>query len=445
MNSIRSAHSSRSASSIRDGTDNQEPSEQPASFGLRLEKAPFELEHLHDYQPWGHHPIHLHDTLGEGDRYRVIHKLGNGGYANVWLCRDMQAATTGRYVAVKVLVADVPLDNCGELGSYEMLKDREGIESVKELICLLLDHFQVEGPNGTHICLVYPLLGPEVSLGVLSTSQDPDRILRNICHAVVRAVSFLHNHELCHGDLKPNNILHHVQNLDGLSEEKVIQILGEPVRNPVLKLDLLSHDEPSVPQYLVYPVKWEKVSTKYISPNPCLIDFGESFMESKPPKHLGTPGPYRAPELILENSISRAVEDSSNHMTDDDEYLIAMVEALGILPEPWWSSTWKDRKTFWKDDPDENGRAVSPRQSESIPVEHVRSNVHPAFAHIARSLREKLAPGVWYIDAPRECIHREIPNQEADIFADLLGTLLKFSPQKRVSAASVLEHEWFAL
>lgn len=62
-----------------------------------------DLERLHGYRPGGYHPIHLQDVLNNG-QYRVIHKLGHGGYSTVWLCRG-QHTDTPSYVAVKILVA----------------------------------------------------------------------------------------------------------------------------------------------------------------------------------------------------------------------------------------------------------------------------------------------------------------------------------------------------
>lgn len=39
--------------------------------GLQLEGAPFGLEHVYDYEPGGHHPVHLGDVFDNG-RFRVI-------------------------------------------------------------------------------------------------------------------------------------------------------------------------------------------------------------------------------------------------------------------------------------------------------------------------------------------------------------------------------------
>lgn len=74
--------------------------------GLHLELAPFRLEHIYDYEPGGHHPVPLGDVYGNG-RYRVIHKLGHGGCVTVWLCRDTEAKEETKYIALKILMAEM--------------------------------------------------------------------------------------------------------------------------------------------------------------------------------------------------------------------------------------------------------------------------------------------------------------------------------------------------
>lgn len=48
-----------------------------------------DAEPLKQYRKGGYHPTHLGDVLKAG-RYRIIHKLGWGGYATVWLARDLK-------------------------------------------------------------------------------------------------------------------------------------------------------------------------------------------------------------------------------------------------------------------------------------------------------------------------------------------------------------------
>jgi len=107
---------------------------------LYLELAPFGLERLDDYGPGGQHPIHLGDILGPGHRgpYRVVHKLGNGGHANVWLCRDVTAADSLQYIALKVLVSDASNEDCQErrAGKLQRDLDLEGNQDAAQSITL---------------------------------------------------------------------------------------------------------------------------------------------------------------------------------------------------------------------------------------------------------------------------------------------------------------------
>jgi serine/threonine-protein kinase SRPK3 len=174
-----------------------EDKEQNAGNGLTLEGPPFGLEKIYDYEPGGHHPVHLNDCLGNEHRYKVIHKLGNGGFANVWLCRDLKGGSM-KYVAVKILMAESSTNDCGELWVNKFKGKGLYREIGGKHICLPLDQFQIDGPNGLHLCFVYPVLGPRVSY-IDNQSENPDRDLREISHQVVQGMSSLHRHGICHG------------------------------------------------------------------------------------------------------------------------------------------------------------------------------------------------------------------------------------------------------
>jgi serine/threonine-protein kinase SRPK3 len=105
------------------------------SNGLKIEGAPFGLEKIYDYDPGGHHPVHLNDKLGKRGRYKVIHKLGSGGFANVWLCRDL-GCDSPKYVGVKILIAWASKEDCPELHVNRLIKLKVGQEVGGKHICL---------------------------------------------------------------------------------------------------------------------------------------------------------------------------------------------------------------------------------------------------------------------------------------------------------------------
>lgn len=106
-------------------------------------------------------------------RYRVLHKLGYGSFATVWLARDLLPPgcvvsciviggplnfLLSRFVALKITVADFPADN-REVRILKLLADNNVVDiEGSRYILRLLDNFQIEGPNGTHEVLVTEVL-----------------------------------------------------------------------------------------------------------------------------------------------------------------------------------------------------------------------------------------------------------------------------------------------
>jgi hypothetical protein len=68
-------------------TSNSYPKESVAKWTGAL-YCEVDAEPLERYRKGGYHPTHLGDTFKDG-RYKTIHKLGWGGYATVWLARDL--------------------------------------------------------------------------------------------------------------------------------------------------------------------------------------------------------------------------------------------------------------------------------------------------------------------------------------------------------------------
>ncbi|KAG6364195.1 hypothetical protein INS49_005793 [Diaporthe citri] len=339
-----------------------------------------------------------------------------GGYAKVWLCRDL-AAPTPKYVALKILMAEASTEDCRELMCAEQLKSTMVAEETRP-ICAPLRQFGTDRPNGSHLCFVYPVLGPKVFSGLLGFSKDLDTALRGVCHEIAKAMALLHALGICHGGL------------EDLPEEKVLEVLGKPQTTAAVENTRQPHQLSTAPPYLVYPVSWRSVDKHYFSNTPCVTDFGEAF-KCTDRWALGC--------TLFEIRAFSPFDD------DDDSYLDAMVETLGIMPEPWWSTIWEGRAQVYVDEPDELGRAVLVREEEQR-GKGANATYHPSAAQGAHSLQEKLTAGVWYMsdDAP-EAAHRDIPPVEAKLFADLLGQLLRWKAEERVSAEKPLSHKWFQL
>ena len=56
-----------------------------------------DAEPLQRYRQGGYHPTHLSDEFN-GGRYKILHKLGWGGYATIWLAKDFVSVTIANHM-----------------------------------------------------------------------------------------------------------------------------------------------------------------------------------------------------------------------------------------------------------------------------------------------------------------------------------------------------------
>ena len=155
---------------------------------------PFEgVEPFERYCPGGYHPAVIGDQLN--DRYYIVHKLGFGTNSITWLARDQKTAT---YVAVKILVAHCEQPESDILRLLRS-KPRE-THPGSGIIPLLLDEFDINGPNGKHRCIVTTPARVSVA-----HAQDASidhlfqpSVARAIIAQLIQAVAFLHSMGIVH-------------------------------------------------------------------------------------------------------------------------------------------------------------------------------------------------------------------------------------------------------
>lgn len=207
------------------------PSRAPQDSDRRFKHINSPCEWVEDYHPSGLHPVDLGDVFKDG-QYRVIRKLGEGAFSNVWLARDLKYAGLfralifiyaicllrlfrhNRYTVLKILVAavDVPANEAHILHFLSTIPD------VDQYITKLLDEFDHEGPNGTHKCLVFEPMGPSVNSMVEGLPQFqlqtrytkvryPPPMARSILKQALLGLRLLHEHGVAHGDFQPGNML----------------------------------------------------------------------------------------------------------------------------------------------------------------------------------------------------------------------------------------------
>jgi len=158
------------------------------------------IEDIEDYVPGGFCPVHLGDTFAD-QRYKVIHKLGAGGFSTVWLARD---GIEQRYVSLKILRAE-DSEECNELQIQQHLMSYTGDHPGCAHVTFLLDHFTCVSPNGSHTALVYAVAGPTLSKmysragEVRGNRRLRSERARKTALQTVQALDFVHSSGIVHG------------------------------------------------------------------------------------------------------------------------------------------------------------------------------------------------------------------------------------------------------
>jgi serine/threonine protein kinase len=437
-----------------------------------------DIENIYDYIPGGHHPTHIGDLLA--GRFEVIHKLGCGGYAIVWLCFEVEEE---QWRAVKIIKASKSTPDSPELKVKTELLKHDGADLnqwKRSHLILPLEHFWLDGPNGRHLCEVMPVLGPKIShdpLEALAVHSDPARPWR-ICRQIGEALRFLHERGICHGDLTDNNILLQLKDISHFGKTEMLDLLGEPT----VKLMRSSTGEdlgPSAPKYAVLPTDLKPLG---FTDDVGIIDFGEAFKERQPPETMGIPGAWGAPEAVFTSEPDCSVDvwslaclilkmraNKNLFGNDQRSYTRCIENLLGPLPLRHREACMRllekavaeKRLSELPDlydqmkNPDPHS-FVGPPGASSILRAHIErlkeETGHEEWIHSEIAQEQELLiyseDDDYGEDYDPEYVEPEIvlfklPDTEVRVLGDLLTSIFKYDPSERPDIKAVLDHEWF--
>ena len=157
------------------------------------------------------------DVLANG-RYKVLHKLGQGGTSTVWLARNQhpQSSASDTLVALKFLSAaqsSMPLDEIAHIVVPATLHALAAASHspARHNILDVEDHFMVQGPNGSHLCIISQFSGPSVASmsetdrGVPGSKRLRGDLARKVAKQVATVVELMHSTGFVHGGSSPDS------------------------------------------------------------------------------------------------------------------------------------------------------------------------------------------------------------------------------------------------
>ncbi|KAF2860253.1 hypothetical protein K470DRAFT_194830, partial [Piedraia hortae CBS 480.64] len=151
-------------------------------------------ESYHSYEPDEYHTVHFGNIL-HNERYRILHKVGYGRNATVWAARDEQKGL--RCVAIKIFKASARPNR--ETGIMRILAANRTKHPGLAHIPVLLDEFELVGPNGTDPCIVTDIYGGRVVPDSSDSSAEyTASTASRLQKQVLQAVDCLHQHGIVH-------------------------------------------------------------------------------------------------------------------------------------------------------------------------------------------------------------------------------------------------------
>lgn len=252
--------------------------------------------YIEGYETGGHHPLLVGDELN--GRYKIVHALGVGGSATVWLARDTLEET---YVAIKVLQALVS-KYTQEIGIHRYLsKDPEYANAP---FAKIRDRFIVKGVNGRHVCLVLDLHGPCLR-DLSSVKFRPDHA-RSIAKQIAQGIKLLHRNDVAFGDLSLANILLDCVDFSSLSSDALYEVIGEPEPE---KIYCYAKDQSlarHAPKWFYPSVDFGHLNLSLLKPQIILTDLGEAqhvtAPEAETDEGYAIDQDYASPEYIFQTS-----------------------------------------------------------------------------------------------------------------------------------------------
>jgi serine/threonine-protein kinase SRPK3 len=432
-----------------------------------------------DYRVGGYHRVskgEIYQSSKSNVNYLIVRKLGWGHFSTVWLAR---ALDTDKYVAIKFVKSNQnyleaaedeikilnslqdPLESnhlTSEMKNYfkDSPTNHHGYDNVMKLV----DHFDITGPHGHHICMVFELLGENMlnllykykhksieaetpSSPTLATSVTPNvlglplTLVKPIVRQLLSGLDYMHHCGVIHTDLKPENILVNLESPETLieqdygcsSKQLLAKLSSSSTSSSTSSASSTSSRCPiscSKPLCGIAKTK-ENIGIK-------IADLGNATYSHVHFTNQIQTRQYRSPEIILQHKTWGASTDlwsvgciifeliTGDYLFDphdgttfskDDDHLAQIIELLGELPPDEYLLNCRLTPKYFKIDQNNNMALKK--------IDNLRF----------WSLEDVLIDKYKFPKGP-----------EVKLMADLIKKCLRYKLDDRFDAGSLLSHPW---
>ncbi len=141
------------------------------------------------------------------NQYLLLYKIGYGSFSSVWLTYDI---SDDKFYALKIQTPGDYDEGMKELKIYEMIdkicKNNKNAQS----LMTLKNSFILERDEDKYVCMVMELMAGSL-YDVIKTEKYnnglPEESLQMVENQLMSALKSLHNFDIMHTDIKPENIL----------------------------------------------------------------------------------------------------------------------------------------------------------------------------------------------------------------------------------------------
>jgi len=281
-----------------------------------------EQEAPSDYVKGGYHPVKIGDLFH--NRYHVIRKLGWGHFSTVWLCWDLQDK---KFVALKVVKSashytETALD---EIKLLKCVRETDENDALRERTVMLLDDFKISGVNGTHVCMVFEVLGHNLLKFIIRNNYQgmPLQNVKIMMKQVLEGLHYLHTKcQIIHTDIKPENVLVCVD------ESHIKRIAAEATQHQKLGLKLPGSAMSTAPKELRkvdLSAKMSKSKKKKLKKRE---KRNQQLMEEAMQHVMETEN--KVAEVVVENGISAAPSVEGEAATENNDTTAAATATTPI-------------------------------------------------------------------------------------------------------------------